>query len=154
MKGKVVKTILNTVENQLILYYPINNQSMYKLFTLIKLSYLAENRGFKKVKQNSFELLDMMIVFIKFLQNNFEEVLPTIGVNFLIETLKLMRFEVINDERQVMLTSLLNFLEAYINHFVQTNYMSFSKHIVGLEAFVIFEIIDTSKHFLQEWCFN
>lgn len=127
------------------LYYPVNTQSMFKLCTLIKLSYLAENRALRTNKYNSFELLDMIITFMKHLQQHFESTLPRVGVNFVIETFKLMRFEVMNDERQIMLSSLLDFLEAYIDFFVRRERPVFSEYIVGLDTFIICEVIDTSR---------
>lgn len=118
---------------------------MHKICTLIKLSYLAENRALRTDKQSSSALLDMILIFLKHLQKDFDLYLPICGINFVIETFKLMRFEVINDGRQVMLSGLLNFLEAYINYYSQKPQIIFSSHIVGLDAFLIFEIIDTSK---------
>lgn len=131
--------------NQKQLYYPANTQSMYKLCTLTKLSYLAQNRGLRINKQTSFELFDMIIVFLKHIQNNFESTLPIVGINYVIETFKLIRFEVLNDDRQIMLTCLLNFLEAYIDYFVRHEQPVFSQYIVGLETFIICEVIDTSR---------
>jgi hypothetical protein len=70
-----------------------------------------------------------------------------VGVDFVIETFKLMRSEVINDDRQLMLTGLLEFLDGYIDFYTEMKVQPFSQHVVGLQSFLIFEIIDTSKLF-------
>lgn len=118
---------------------------MFKLCTLIRLSLNAENRQLRVNKHKTFELLDMMIRFITFLQKNLDYALPIVGVDFVIEAFKLIRCEVCNDNRQIIMVVLLDFLDSYLKYYVKQNILSFSPNVVGLESFLIFEIIDTSK---------
>lgn len=126
-----------------VLYFPQTSKGFYKLCVILKLSYLLENKSMKANKVMILELIDMFLDFLDYLKNNFERVFNMVGTLFVVEIFKLMRYEVMNDDKNIMLKNFLDFLDSFFNFFSTDPPRTFSMQIMDDRSFLIYELIDT-----------
>jgi hypothetical protein len=125
------------------LYFPQTSKGFYKLCVILKLAYLLENKSMRANKAMILELIDMFLDFLDFLKNNFGRVFSMVGTLFVVEIFKLMRYEVINDDKNIMLKNFLDFLDKFFDYFSTDPPRTFSMQIMDDRSFLIYELIDT-----------
>lgn len=119
---------------------------------MIRLTYLNEART-RPDKLSYSEILDQYLKILKFLNEDIMTNFPKIGQSFVIESLKIIRYEVYNDQKQVILKILLDLLDNYVNLLNFVGFQKFSQQLVDPKVVMLLEILDCSM-FLSKFLFK
>lgn len=137
---------LTAEKNNSLTFFPQTKENLHQISVLIRLTYLIEART--RPDRTSFcEMMDQYLIVLRFVNEDMETNFPIIGQSFVIESLKMMRYEVCKDDNQVILAILLDLFDNYASYLRKIGFKKFSKELIDPKVNMLLEILDCSKCF-------